>query len=83
MTALHSDEYRRFIEAMIAARHGAGLSQIELAKRVALDQSKIAKYETCVRRLDVIEFLGVMRALELDAAEFLQAFVESEARRVG
>lgn len=81
MTALHSEEYRRFIQAMVAARNRAGISQAELSQRVDLDQSKIAKYETGVRRLDVIEFIKLTSALGLDPAAFLREFIDEESRR--
>ncbi|RYG16060.1 XRE family transcriptional regulator, partial [bacterium] len=52
MTALHSDEYRRVVEALVAARKAAGLSQYELAARLGVEQSYVAKIETVRRRLD-------------------------------
>lgn len=63
MTALHSDEYRRFAQALADARRRAGLSQYDLADRLRVDQSFVSKYETGRRRLDVIEFLQIVRAI--------------------
>lgn len=72
MTALHTEEYRRFAAALAAARRSAGLSQYELADRLGVDQSFVSKYEGGRRRLDVIEFLRVMRAMGADYREILE-----------
>jgi transcriptional regulator with XRE-family HTH domain len=71
MTALHTDEYRRFCEALARARLALGLSQYDLADRLGVDQSFVSKYEDARRRLDVIEFLRIAQALELKPGEFL------------
>ncbi len=73
MTALHSQAYRRFATALGEARRAAGLSQYDLADRLAVDQSFISKYESARRRLDVIEFLRIIRAIGLSPAEFLDS----------
>jgi len=54
-----------------SAREGAGLSQYALAERLAVDQSYVSKYESCRRRLDVIEFLRVVAAIGVDPAQLL------------
>ena len=63
MTALHSEPYRRFVELLADARRDAGLSQYDLADRLGVDQSFVSKYESARRRLDVIEFLRIARAI--------------------
>lgn len=54
-----------------SAREGAGLSQYALADRLDVDQSYVSKYESCRRRLDVIEFLRVVAAIGLEPAQLL------------
>jgi transcriptional regulator with XRE-family HTH domain len=71
MTQLHSEEYRRFAAALLEARQRAGLSQYDLAERLGVDQSFISKYESCRRRLDVIEFLQIVQAIGVDYREVL------------
>jgi ribosome-binding protein aMBF1 (putative translation factor) len=64
MTRLvYSDAYRHFVRALIEARLAAGLTQVKLAKQLHRPQSYISKYEQNERRLDVIEFLEITRAL--------------------
>ena len=57
--------------ALVEARKGAKLSQQELARRLRRSQSFIAKIEVGERRLDVLEFIEIARALNRDPAELL------------
>ncbi len=66
-----SRKYTRFRQLLADARRAAGLTQVELAKKLGRRQSFISKMETGERRLDVIEFLEVARALKVDPGRFL------------
>jgi transcriptional regulator with XRE-family HTH domain len=55
--------------ALIAARKAAGISQQELAKRLRTSQTVIARIEIGERRVDVIEFIDLARALQIDPRE--------------
>ena len=52
---------------MIEARVSASLTQAGLAERLSRPQSFVSKYERGERRLDVIEFLEVAKAIGVDA----------------
>lgn len=67
MKSIYSREYSYFIDCMLEARHKAGLTQAQLAKKLGKPQSFVAKYENGERRLDVVEFITISRALEIDA----------------
>ena len=69
---VHSADQAAFCELMRQSRRKAGLTQQELAKRLGKPQSFVAKYEGGERRLDVLEFLAVMRAMEADPGRFLR-----------
>ena len=56
----------------MALRKAAGLTQVELALRIGKPQSFVAKYEGGERRLDVIEFLSIVEALDEDPCQILQ-----------
>jgi transcriptional regulator with XRE-family HTH domain len=58
---------------LVAARHKAGLTQEELAKKLRRPQSFIAKYERGERRLDVVEFLSIAAALEADGLRIVRS----------
>jgi transcriptional regulator with XRE-family HTH domain len=70
--SLRSPEYQALREILVAARRAAGLTQQQVAERLGRPQSFVAKYEGGERRLDVIEFLSVSRALGKSPVELLK-----------
>ena len=56
---------------MVGARKAAGLTQQALARRLKKPQSFVAKYEGGERRLDVVEFITIARALEADPLKLM------------
>jgi transcriptional regulator with XRE-family HTH domain len=70
--SLHSDAELAFRALLKAARARAGLTQQALARRLHRPQSFVAKYERGERRIDVIEFVAIARALEADPVRLLR-----------
>ena len=70
--ALYERSYAAFRELLKEERRKAGLTQAMLAKKLRRPQSYVSKYERGDRRLDVIEFLEIARAIKFDPNEFLQ-----------
>jgi transcriptional regulator with XRE-family HTH domain len=68
---MRNNGYKRFRELLTEARKSADLTQTDLSKRLGRPQSFVSKYERGERRLDVIEFAQVARALEIDPLRFL------------
>ena len=64
--SVSSKEYEHFRQLLIEARKRAGLTQAEIAGKLERSQSFVSKYERGKRRLDVIEFLQVAKALDVD-----------------
>jgi transcriptional regulator with XRE-family HTH domain len=64
--SVHSAGQTAFCELMIRARKAAGLTQRDLAKRLRRPQSFVAKYEGGERRVDVVEFIEICKAIEVD-----------------
>jgi transcriptional regulator with XRE-family HTH domain len=58
-----------------ALRQRQRLSQAEVARRLAKPQSFVSKYEKGERRLSVIEFIDVVRALGGEPATVLRCFL--------
>ncbi|MBL8149168.1 MAG: helix-turn-helix transcriptional regulator [Blastocatellia bacterium] len=56
---------------LIEARKGKSLSQVDLAKKLARPQSFVSKYEIGERRLSLIEFLEVTRAIGINPKEII------------
>jgi transcriptional regulator with XRE-family HTH domain len=53
----------------------SGMTQQALARRLKKPQSFVAKYEGGERRLDVVEFIRIARALDADPLKLLAAFL--------
>jgi transcriptional regulator with XRE-family HTH domain len=70
---VHSSAQAAFCRLLVAARKKAGVTQQQLASRLKKPQSFVAKYEGGERRLDVVEFLGVTRAIGADPSRILRA----------
>jgi transcriptional regulator with XRE-family HTH domain len=72
MKSIFTHEYDIFRRCMIVARKEAQLTQDSLAKSLNKPQSFVAKYENGERRLDVIEFLLVSRAIGIDPCNIIK-----------
>ena len=57
------------VEVLRQARMDAGLTQAELAVKIGRDQSHISLIEGSQRRLDLVEFHAIARAMERDPVE--------------
>lgn len=64
-------QYERFRALLVERRKNAGLTQVEVAALLNKDQSYVSKFESGVRRLDVVEFLALARAIGFNPAEFI------------
>ncbi len=70
--SVYTRRYQRFREILIAGLKARQLSQTALADKLKRVQTFVSKYERGERRLDVIEFLEVSRALSLDPHSVLK-----------
>jgi ribosome-binding protein aMBF1 (putative translation factor) len=68
--SVHSDGRSAFSELITRARKSAHLTQNELTKRIHKPQSFVAKYEGGERRIDVVEFVTVCRAIGTNPTKF-------------
>jgi transcriptional regulator with XRE-family HTH domain len=59
------ERYRALIGKLVDARKAQKLSQEALAERLGRHQQFVSRYEIGERRLDVVEFVDVGRALHL------------------
>jgi transcriptional regulator with XRE-family HTH domain len=77
--SVHSEGQSAFCDLMVKARKSAGLTQHELAKRLRRPQSFVAKYEGGERRVDVLEFIEICKALEADPNKLLKILLQRTA----
>ncbi len=77
--SLKSPEYARLIATLVAVRNASGVRQQALAKKLGRPQSFVAKYEGGERRIDVIEFIAITRALGADPVKLFRDFVGGKA----
>jgi transcriptional regulator with XRE-family HTH domain len=73
-------EYKTVGAALAEAREQAGLTQQQLAKLLRKPQSFVSNYERGQRRVDILELLRIIDALDGDPIEVLRAIIE---RRTG
>jgi transcriptional regulator with XRE-family HTH domain len=73
--SLKSPEYARLVAILAAARHAAGIPQQKLAEKLGTPQSFVAKYEGGERRIDLIEFIAIARALDADPVKLFGDFL--------
>lgn len=76
---VHSSDQAAFCALMVAARKQAGLTQHELARRLKRPQSFVAKYEGGERRIDVVEFVAIVRAIGADPLKLLRDLMAAKA----
>ena len=72
MKSVFTEEYDLLLKRLISARKEAGLTQQQLASRLNRVQSFVSKYERRERRLDVLEFVIVCRALNVDPCSVIR-----------
>ena len=65
--------------ALAAVRQRANMTQVELAAQLGKPQSVISAYEAGARRVDMIEFLLIVRALGADPVEIFAEIARSVA----
>ena len=65
-----------------AVRLSAKITQSELAGRLSRPQSFVAKYEGGERRLDVLELIHVLRALDVNPVRFVETLVDLSPKAV-
>ena len=71
--SIRSEPHKALVGCLIQARHNAGLRQEDLADRLGKPQSFVSKVERGERRLDLFEFLILVRAAGGDPEAIVDA----------
>ena len=69
---LRSVRHRALIAAIVEAREGTGLSQREFAKKLNRTNNFVWRIEAGERKVDVLEFIEVAKAADMDPLELLR-----------
>jgi transcriptional regulator with XRE-family HTH domain len=73
-------EYKHVGAALAAARDRAGLTQKQLARLLRKPQSFVSNYERGQRRIDVLELLRIVEALDADPRTVFMHIVGRQSR---
>lgn len=69
--------YARFRQLLVQSRQSAGLTQVDVARRLKRHQSYVSKVESGERRLDVAEYIEFARAIGVDPVRLLKKLVST------
>jgi transcriptional regulator with XRE-family HTH domain len=68
--SVFTEEYGAFLALLRQARKAAGITQVQMAERLAQTQSWISKCERGERRLDIIEVRAFCEVIGIPLPEF-------------
>lgn len=71
----HTEPYKILLGVLIEARQRAGVTQTELARRINRPQPYMSMVERGERRIDVIQFYAIMKALGADPEEVFRELI--------
>ena len=72
-----TDPYRELLRLLVEARNEAAIRQSDLADRLGKPQSYVSKYERGERRLDLVEFLLITRAIGVDHTQIIDRVIQA------
>ena len=73
---IHDPRYQQVAALLAAIRRDRGLLQQDVAGRLGRPQAYVSKVESGVRRVDLIELIDFLTALETDPKDFLDRILE-------
>ena len=77
-----TEAYKDMLATLRAARRAVGVTQVQLAKRLEKPQAWVSCVETGFRRIDIIEFYAIARALESDPQALFTEVLAKLPKRV-
>lgn len=73
--SVFTDEYDILLDLFVKTRRKVGVTQVELGKRLRKPQPWVSNIERGIRRIDILEFIALTRALKVDPLMFLQEYL--------
>ena len=80
VTSVHHSRYAKLRSVLKDVRKAAGLTQIELAERLHMEQSNLSKIERGERYLDTLLFIDFCRACGAVPAEVIAKVDDSDGQ---
>ncbi len=71
--------YDIFVKIIKMARLKSEMTQVELAKKLKVQQSFISKYENNERKLDVLEFIKICQIISIRPTDIIREFLNETA----
>ena len=78
--SVFTKQYALLLSLLVSLREERGLSQRTLSKKLKKVQTYVSKYERGERRLDVIEFLEITKALDADPHQIVKQLMAGSER---
>ena len=78
--SIYTRDHAKLIRLLKKAREVAGVTQVQLAKKLRLTQSLYSKMERGEVRIDVIQLRTVCRVLGVNFVEFVQTLERDLAK---
>ena len=75
--------HQHLVDALVEARRKSGLTQAQLAAKVGKDQTYVSIIERSQRRVDVLEFYALARAMGTDPIKLFADVARRLPTKVG
>lgn len=79
--SIFTGAHRHLVDVLTEARKEEGVTQGDLAAKVGKDQTFISLIERSQRRVDVLEFVALARAMGTDPVELFEELVRRLPKR--
>lgn len=77
MRSPRARDYHRLSQFLLQARLDAGMTQHELARKLGKAQSFVTKYETGARKIEILSFVKICRALGLNPSREMRRVLKT------
>ena len=79
--SIYTHDYQVLLRLLRDTREHAGVTQVELARRLGQTQSYVSKIECGDRRLDIVQLRTILTALGASLGDFVARFEATLAAR--